>query len=148
MVGGVEVYAARYEDRPTLERDGSSFTLRHTDGSYRRYAQSVGGILYLLTQIVDSFGSVTTLTYDASMRLQKITDATGRFLQLGYIPVAGDGVPSDTMKIRSVTDSHGRAAFFRYDSVGRLMKSIDTINITSEFSYGANDFVERLILLS
>jgi RHS repeat-associated protein len=144
LSNGVYIYASRYEDRPTLEWSASQFTLRYIDGSLRRYSLASGTTRYLLTQIVDNQGSAATLTYDASMRLIKVTDATGRFLQIGYTPVAGDGVSTDTLKIRTVTDSHGRVASFRYDASGRLIKSIDTINITSEFTYGAAGFIERL----
>jgi RHS repeat-associated protein len=144
LTGGVYLYQARYEDRPSLEWNGSAFVLRDRDGSSRRYGQAAGTTRFLLTQVVDRLGSAVTLTYDASQRLIKVTDATGRFLQLGYTPVGGDGVLSDTLKIRSVTDSHSRTAQFRYDSLGRLIKSIDTLGMVSEFTYGTADFIERL----
>lgn len=145
LSGGVHVYNSRYEDRPKLEWNGSAFFLRYEDGSYRRYGRAAGSTRYLLDQIVDSFGSMNTLSYEASThRLLQVTDATGRFLQFSYTPVAGDGLASNTTRIRKVTDSHGRSASFRYDSTGRLIKSIDTLNITSEFTYGASDFIEKL----
>ncbi|MES2995807.1 MAG: RHS repeat-associated core domain-containing protein [Verrucomicrobiota bacterium] len=145
-VGTSYVYKSAYEDRPALRWSSEGgYVLSDRSGAHKCFELSDGSTNYLLTRIVDSFGSTTVLAYDSSFRLATVTDATGRFLQFGYTPAAGDGVPSDTLKIRSITDSHGRSAHFRYDNQGRLVKSIDTIGIVSEFKYGMDGFIENLI---
>jgi RHS repeat-associated protein len=115
----------------------------NADGSKEVYGQPDGHTTVprkiFLTQRIDPQGNATTLTYDASMRLTKITDALGQETTLEYT------LPSDPLKITKVTDPFGRFATFGYNDAGRLVSITDVIGIQSTFTYeGGGDFINSL----
>jgi RHS repeat-associated protein len=97
-----------------------------------------------LTQLIDSFGNAVKLTYDADLRVTAITDAIGQVTRISYEPTDDpNDDPTDIFKIRKVTDPFGRFATFNYKQ-GQLITITDVIGITSQFTYGADDFIETL----
>jgi RHS repeat-associated protein len=82
----------------------------------------------LLTTIIDRNGNVTTITYDSSTRISKVTDAASRSLTFSYAD------PNNTRQATSVADATGTVATYVYGSSSALTKvtyadaSFDTFN--------------------
>ena len=115
----------------------------NADGSREIYGQPDGSSTaprkIFLTQRIDPQGNATTLTYDASMRITKITDSLDQETTLEY------AYPGDPLKITKVTDPFGRFATFSYDDAGRLINITDVIGIQSSFTYeGDSDFINSM----
>ena len=143
--GGNNTYGLQFDSFNQLSRPASGlpYTVTYPDGSREVYAQSDGSTAaprnVFLTQIIDPQGNVTTLKYDAQLRLTTVTDALGQATTLTY------GLASDVYKITKVTDPFGRYAAFSYDSTGRLSQIQDVIGIQSNFAYdGTGDFLNTL----
>ncbi|MCW1925039.1 hypothetical protein OKA05_20935 [Luteolibacter arcticus] len=126
---------------------GPGFRLTAPDGSEMVYTapNSPTPTRFHLASAKDPTGNAMTLGYDASLRLSTVTDAAGYVTTLSFAPVAGDQVPDDTKKVRSITDPFGRTASFKYTATGQLYRIIDPAGIVSEFAYAATgDFVQSL----
>src|SRR5262249_15958579 len=83
---------------------------------------------------------VVSLTYDSSLRLVAVTDAIGQVSTISYEDSA------DIYKVTKITDPFGRFATFEYDVAGRLVKITDVISLVSKFTYeGGSDFINALI---
>lgn len=149
---GTRTYRSTKQEHPRLTyldaaAGGPAYRLQFGDGSECRYARpnTDTPTRYYLTSQTDPQGNSLTLTYDGSLRLTTITDATGYPTSLSYTPAADDGAQTDTTKIRSITDPFGRSASFRYTATGQLRRITDPAGVTSEFQYAAaGDFVEKL----
>jgi YD repeat-containing protein len=150
--GATGSYAFQQFDQTRLSRTApNTYVMLSRDGSKKVFSQPFvepgrsGGTNHkiFLTQLIDPFGNTVSLSYDtndandARLRLRTITDAIGQDTVLAYTDVA------DEFKITSVTDPFGRVATFEYD-LGLLIKITDVMGITSQFSYGADDFIETL----
>jgi RHS repeat-associated protein len=141
--GGYHTY--RFVGRPAMQlrravADPLPYEILNADGSREIYGQSDGSTAaprkVFLTQHIDPAGNATTITYDAQIRIAKITDPLGQEMTVSY------GLASDPLKITKVTDPFGRFATFEYDASGRLVKITDVIGIQSVFTYeGASDFI-------
>lgn len=99
------------DDYATLAYDVSTthFTVTLADGTQRVFSQPG----YLLS-IVDRNGNQANLTYDASTRITKVTDAVGRVLSFNY------GNSTFPALVTSIQDSVGTVATYGYDSSGHL----------------------------
>ena len=147
-------YSSITLDRPRLDylnavSGGPGYQLRFSDGQEWLYTQpnSATPTRFYLRVLKDSFGNSLTLRYaPGTLLLEALVDAVGRETLFSYAPEVGDAVPTDTTKIRSITDPFGRSAKFKYTSTGQLQKIIDPVNITSEFFYSSteSDFIEKL----
>lgn len=142
-------YGTAFADRPRLDyitagSGGPAYQMTYSDGSVRIYAQSdaTSPSRFYLTEIVDPQGNAVSVQYDANLRITGIIDALGQTTNLSYTPQAGDNVPTDTNKIRSITDPFGRTALFKYTTSGQLFQIIDPEGIVSEFSYTSGDLVD------
>jgi RHS repeat-associated protein len=128
-------YAFQLLDQTRLIRTSpNSYEMLSRDGSKKIFNQSdgaVGGTMrrVFLTQSIDPYGNVVSLTYDASLRVTAITDAIGQVTILSY------DLPADIFKITKVTDPFGRFATFEYDASNRLIQITDVLGLTSEFTY-------------
>lgn len=143
-------YQQRYRDMPIPSAMPGGYRLRFADGSSKEFTQAntVGSTTrYYLTAIVDTDGNRLQLAYDNRSRLVSLTDASGLVTTLGYAAHQGDGVPTDEMKIRTVTDPFSRSAHLVYSASGRLKKIIDPIGITSEFTYDTT-LPDRMVKLT
>lgn len=143
-------YGSSYANQPRLEYIGSGqggpgFRLVYPDGYESVFLQpnATTATRYYLSEVRDPQGNALVLDYDNEMRLTSITNALGQATTLSYAPETGDGVPSDTLKIRKIS-ALGREAKLYYDSEGRLKKIVDPIGVYSEFNYTGGDFVESL----
>jgi RHS repeat-associated protein len=123
----------------------TSYTRYMPDSSKEVYTLSNGATsaprLMFLTQLVDSAGNTTTLTYDNSFRLAHATDAMGRNTIFSY------GLTANPLLITKITDPFGRSSKLTYDSSGRLSSITDPIGITSSFTYGSateTNFITQL----
>ena len=146
--GGAENYASfggapsapNYMSQTVLARvstDPVVWEARHPDGSVDVYGQPdctvcVGRRVFL-TESRDATGQPLVFTYDSSMRIVAITDATGQVTTLSY------ELSSDPWKVTRFTDPYGRFARFDYDQAGRLQRITDVIGLTSEFQYSSTE---------
>ena len=91
-----------------------------------------------MTQMVDPAGNAVTIGYDASFRITTLTDALGLVTTLAYEQ------SGDVFKITKVTDPFGRFATFQYSS-GQLTTITDEIGIQSQFTYASGtDSIDSL----
>jgi RHS repeat-associated protein len=91
-----------------------------------------------LTQFIDAAGNSVTLDYDSSLRVTNITDAIGQSTIFFYTNAAYP------YAITAVQDPFGRTAYFQYNGSGLLSQITDVLGITSQYAYGANDFITNL----
>ncbi|MEY2564931.1 MAG: hypothetical protein QOH88_3124 [Verrucomicrobiota bacterium] len=91
-----------------------------------------------LTRRLDASANETVFTYDGTHRLVAVTDAIGQVTTLYYQH------PTDPLKITKVEDPFGRFALFDYNAEGQLAKITDVLQLTSEFTYLAGDFINTL----
>jgi RHS repeat-associated protein len=136
-------YAPHFRSRAILTRPNPNrYERQHPDGSLDVFAQPDGASAYprrvFLTEKVDAQGNRIQFTYDAQMRLTAIQDAIDQVTTVAY------ELGSDPLKVTRVTDPFGRFATFAYNSQGQLKSITDVIGITSEFTYGAGDFITSL----
>jgi RHS repeat-associated protein len=137
-------FAPNYKTQATLRRVSASpirYELSQQDGSKDVFGLSDGSTFsprrIFLTQRINPAGNVTTLTYDAQLRLATITDAVGQVTTFAY-------ENADPFLITKVTDPFGRQAIFTY-ATGKLARIRDVIGIESSFAYeGATDFINAL----
>ena len=120
----------------------SSYELQYPDGSKKEFAKSDGSTgtsrRIFLTQIVDAPGNAVSLNYNAQLRITNIVDAIGQPTALLYTNQAYPNA------ITAVVDPFGRAAYFQYNGSGMLSQITDILGLTSQYAYGAYDFVTSL----
>jgi RHS repeat-associated protein len=126
-----------------VKTSGSTYELQYGDGSRHEFTQSDGATgstrRIFLTQIINSAGQALTLRYDAQLRITNVVDAIGQATTLQYTNAAYP------FAITSVVDPFGRAANFQYNAAGLLVQITDVIGLTSQFTYGANQFISALV---
>jgi RHS repeat-associated protein len=120
----------------------NSYELQYSDGSRREYARSDGATgssrRIFLTQEIDPFGNIVQLNYDSQLRITNIVNAIGQAMTLGYTNAAYP------FQITSVSDPFGRTAQLLYDTNGLLIQITDVLGLTSQYTYGANQFITAL----
>jgi RHS repeat-associated protein len=126
----------------------NAYERRFPDGSKEVYAMPDSGSSprrVFLTQVVDPATNTVTLAYDWQFRLTAIQDAIGQVTTLSY------EMTNDVLKLTKVTDPFGRSASFCYNSscdtngtVDSLAQITDTLGLTSQFSYSSNNFIYAL----
>lgn len=123
-------------------RSPVTYELRFADGGKDVFAESDGATSYprrvLLTRIVDPQGNALTLNYDASLRLNSVTDAIGQQTTFQY----ANG--TDPLLVTGITDPFGRHASLAYDAQGRLISITDVIGLTSTFAYDSGTFIKAM----
>lgn len=156
FAGGSQISAFQQLDQTKLTRTSpNTYEMLSRDGTKKVFSQSDGSIgtprKVFLTKLIDPFGNAVSLTYDANLRVVGITDAIGTEATDNGIAVPAGHVtklfyndPADVFKINKVTDPFDRSATFEYDASNRLIKITDVIGITSQFTYGPDDFIETL----
>jgi len=98
-----------------------------------------------MTEYDDPAGNALTYTYDpATFRLLSVTDSLGQVTTLAYVSNDPAAVNGDFYRVASVTDPFGRSASLAYDGEGRLSQTTDMGGGTSQFTYGAGDFISTL----
>jgi len=139
------VFGAHWASRAVLVRVSTSplrYERRIPDGTVEVYAASDGAPAgqrrIFLTQLIDPRGQSVSLTWDAQSRLVAVTDAIGQVTTISY------DLSTDLLKITKITDPFGRFATFTYNSAGQLASITDVIGMSSAFAYGPNDFVNAL----
>ncbi|PYR13613.1 MAG: type IV secretion protein Rhs, partial [Acidobacteria bacterium] len=138
-------FPAHWRSRAVLVQVSSNpirYERRLRDGGVEVFAQSDGtvtaGRRVYLTDIMDPQGQTAHLTYDSSLRVVAITDATGLVTTLSY------ELATDPLKITRVTDPYGRFATLTYNDAGLLKRITDGIGLTSDFTYGPANFLVSL----
>ena len=153
--GGQETYTNMWtgtsfphsRSRAQLVRTSSTrYERRLPDGSIEVFGQPDGSLVaprrLYLTQVIDAQGNHADFTYSyeptsGGLRLVSATDAIGQVTSFAY-------EDADPLKITKVTDPFGRFATFEYEGAGRLSRITDVIGLTSDFTYGPNDFISSL----
>lgn len=126
-----------------LVRTGpASYENNFPDGSRQIFGLSDGGTgagrRVFLTEEIDPAGNSVAYSYDVQFRLVAVTDALGQVTTLEY------DHPTDDLKITKVTDPFNREVTLEYNGAGQLWKITDVVGITSEFTYGNNDFITAM----
>jgi RHS repeat-associated protein len=113
------------------------------DGSKQIFGLSDGATSnprkIFMTKLLDPSSNAVTLTYNSNFCLVSIQDAVGQVTTISYENT------NDIRKITKVTDPFGRYAAFDYNTNLQLIKITDVIGVTSEFTYGSGDFITSLI---
>ena len=125
---------------------GGSIFLIQTDGSQVKFQATVKSCgtgcyyrTYQAVQIIDRFGLITTLSYNADGTLNKVTEPAGRWLQLSYI--AGP-------LISSVQSSDGRQVIYTYKSASfssgaPVYTYLDTVAYYSDPTIGTTFYIYK-----
>jgi RHS repeat-associated protein len=123
---------AGYFETMIRNADGT-FTITYPDGSLQKFKTFSGcpylfaTPIYQMTEQRDRNGNTTTLTYDATGRLGKITDPFGRPITFTY-----DG----WNRIQTITDPLGRTTRLVHAMFGaQLVRIIDPDNKTVDYEY-------------
>jgi YD repeat-containing protein len=131
--------------RTTLKRvsvDPIRYERHLPDGSVEVFAQTDGAVgsarRVFMTQSIDPQGNALTFTWDGQMRLVAVTDAIGQVTTLSY------DLSQDIWKLTRVTDPFGRSATFTYDPFGRLITSTDVLGMSSSVTYGGDSYVSSI----
>ena len=131
------------QSHATLVKTGtSSYEKRLPDGSKQVFGLSDGATSYprriFMTQVVDPAGNAVTIGYDSGFRVTTLTDAIGQDTTLAY------ELTADLLKITKVTDPFGRFAKFEYTD-GKLDTITDEIGIQSHVTYlSGTDSIDSL----
>jgi YD repeat-containing protein len=102
------------------------YTLTFADGSKENF-NNTG----YLTALVDRNGNQTSVTYDGSHRITRVTDAASRSLNFGYTDANN---PNQTT---SVTDAVGTVATYIYGTSSQLTKATYADGSFNTFNYDA-----------
>jgi len=125
---------------------GGSIFLIQTDGSQVKFQATVKSCgtgcnyrTYQAVQIIDRFGLITALSYNADGTLNKVTEPAGRWLQLFYI--AGP-------LISSVQSSDGRQVIYTYKSASfssgaPVYTYLDTVTYYSDPTIGTTFYIYK-----
>ncbi len=97
--------------------------------------QAPGVLVPQLASIIDRNGNVTSLTRDG-VRLTRITDPTGRSIQLTY---------DNSNRIISATDPIGRTVQYAYNALGSLASATDPMGGVTRYEYEAADRLSTII---
>jgi RHS repeat-associated protein len=120
----------------------ATYELRFPDGSRREYGQSDGSAgstrRIFMTQMIDPSGNAVQFKYDSQLRITNVVNAIGQAMTLLYTNTAF------LFQITSVVDPFGRAAQLLYNTNGLLIQITDVMGLTSQFTYGSNQFVTAL----
>jgi RHS repeat-associated protein len=108
----------------------SQFTVTLADGTQRIFSQPG----YLLS-IVDRNGNQTTLTYDSSNRVTKVTDAAARVLTFNYANSSLQNLAT------SIQDAVGTVATYGYDTSRHLTSVTYADGSAINFNYDANGLI-------
>lgn len=138
-----QTFARQTYSQSILVRTGTgSYENTFPDGSKQIFNLSDGatgaGRRVFLTEEVDPAGNSVTYSYDGQYRLVAVTDDLGQVTTLEY------DHPTDDLKITKVIDPFDREVTLEYNGAGQLWKITDVVGITSEFTYGSNDFITAL----
>ncbi|MEY4246016.1 MAG: hypothetical protein RLZZ245_3601, partial [Verrucomicrobiota bacterium] len=105
----------RSEGTHRIYQSGNIYTLRTVNGWTYEFERITGdnGAFYRLNRMRDPESREFPYTYDSPGRLQRVTDPSGRFIQLawGSAPVTGNSI------ITSVNTSDGRSVSYVYDTM-------------------------------
>jgi YD repeat-containing protein len=113
------------------------FTMITGTGEQRQFSVNTG----LLVAIIDRNGNTTTLSYDSSNRLTKVTDSAlpvARYLQFSY----GTGTGS---LVTSVASNFGVSMSYSYDTNGRLTQVTEPDSSTVSFEYDTNGLISTVL---
>jgi RHS repeat-associated protein len=129
-----QTYAVQLRSQGRMVKTSStSYEITYKNGSKAVFALPDGtnGIRRVfMTQKIDPQGNALTFNYDSNFRLVSVTDAIGQVTTLSY------ELTNDIYKITKVTDPFGRYATFQYNASGQLTNITDVIGISSSLTYG------------
>jgi len=144
-----QTWNPQLDSRAILVRTSpTSYERRLSDGSREIFSQPDGPSnprKVFMTQEIDARGNALTFTYNsdpAGLQLVSVKDALPG--ALAQVTTLSYELPSDHLKVTKVTDPFQRSAILEYNPDGRLKKITDVIGITSQFTYGLQDFIDTL----
>jgi len=141
---GTQSYAPEVLSQEVLALvTNASYELRFPDGSRREYNKSDGSTgssrRVFLTRMIDPYGNAVLLNYDSQLRITNVVNAIGQAMTLSYTNTAFP------FAITSVADPFGRTAQLLYNTNGLLVQITDVLGLTSQYVYGAHQFITNLI---
>lgn len=114
---------------------GSIYTLRTVNGWNYEFERISGpnGFFYRLNKMTDPASRVFPYTYDTSGRLQRVSEPSGRFIELAWTtaPVTGNSV------ISSVSSSDGRSVSYVYENMTKPSTPNHTVLTKAQYAGGA-----------
>ena len=123
--------------------DASTFTLQGADGFQTVFKRIGVSSTWLATSFADSQQNLTTFTYNTQNRLTKVTDASGRFLQITYqqlsinnqgdVPLAvlGSAAPPEGQWTTVASTSSASFRYLRYRGPDRSYSDVAEIKFLS-----------------
>jgi len=120
----------------TLSQNGSQWTVTFQNGEQRIFSFTSG----LLTSIVDPNGNTTQVAYDATARLQTVTDPASRQLTFSY---TNSSFPRLITKVTYSADT-ALTVSYSYDTQGRIQKVTEQDGSTLNFAYDSNSLISSI----
>ena len=138
------VSAPQRHDSSVLRKiSANSYEMTYPDGSKSVYSH-IEGFAYprrvFLTRMVDVTNNGLDLIYQnasGGVRLTQIVDSLGQITTLSYDH-------TDPLKITAITDPFSRSATFGYGANNLLSSIRDAVGIISSFTYSSSDVVAQL----
>lgn len=118
----------------TLTQTQTNWTLQFQNGEQRTFDLTSGKLL----SISDRNGNTSTLSYDASYRLVKVTDPASRRLYFTYAN------PSSFL-VTGVTSDFGVSLSYAYDQLGRLTQVTKPDTTKVSFQYDNNGYITSVL---
>ena len=115
------------------------YWLYHVEGSpyFQRFDRVPGTSLARLTAIKDYYGQKVQLGYDDRGNIATVTDAAGRAIRFAY---------NEHNLCSSFTLPDGRKASFQYDGAGRLVRALDLMEVSTDYSYDEGSCLTEMVV--
>lgn len=132
--GNLYVPVSPANEAVTLTQTQTNWTIQFQNGGERTFDLTTGKLL----SISDRNGNTTTLSYDASYRLVKVTDPASRHLYFTYAN------PSSFL-VTGVTSDFGASLSYAYDQLGRLTQVTKPDTTKVSFQYDNNGYITAVL---
>jgi YD repeat-containing protein len=132
--GNLYVPVSPANEAVTLTQTQTNWMIQFQNGQQRTFDLTSGKLL----SVADRNGNATTLSYDASYRLVKVTDPASRHLYFTYAS------PSSFL-VTGITSDFGVSLSYAYDQLGRLTQVTKPDTTTVSFQYDTNGYVTAVL---
>lgn len=132
--GNLYVPVSPANEAVTMTQTQTNWTVQFQNEEQRTFDLTSGKLL----SISDRNGNTTTLSYDASYRLVKVTDPASRHLYFAYAN------PSSFL-VTGVTSDFGVSLSYAYDQLGRLTQVTKPDTTKVSFQYDNNGYITSVL---
>ncbi len=141
---GGKTFSVERGETGTLYSDNGVLTYKLLNGTKYRFTKSLSERLFLLTEIVDTFGNTTKLNYKDIRGLQvleSIADASGRKVTFKHGEITDDIEWNKIVAIEdTVANTNKRHIAYSYDDKGRLTEVKETRRTGNKTDYAVRKF--------